>query len=324
MNLYDETKALWTEERAALAARWAKELREGIPAVLEASKLFNEWKPLRFYVAVGDVSRAGRSGGASVSFSLRYRGQEVAKVTVGKEPKLVVTAKQMKTNSGYFKVTTPAGEFGWRSPEAVKFRREFKSPRLGAPVKSVEREVEARILVELEGDAAARKFAGTLRNVRHCGLTRHEYPVQYPVPISANTGRPRASRGNIDILARRGGGRGTRLSVWELKRPDALGAFQKALAQAYIYAVTLALMLRGDGGGEWYRLFGFRGPVPESLAVEAVAVVTEDQAKRAGAALESLGDSPLVLADERTGIGLHVAYYDEASLRMRWVPLTNK
>ena len=251
-----------------------------------------------------------------MSLSLRYEGQEVATVTVGDEPTLRVSKKQAARNLNYFGIDNPPGTFAWNGKDAATFRKAFKKAIGGKAPKSEERKVEARILKQLEVRVGATKFAGTLRNVRHCGLTKHEYPLQIPVPISANTGLPKSSRGNIDILARRGGPR--RLSVWELKRP---GAFADALAQAYIYAVTLVLMLRGKQGDVWYRNFCFNQPVPAKLHIEAVAVVTADQAGKLAKARAELAACPLDLIAESARISLHVAYYDPKDLKIRWVEL---
>ena len=66
----------------------------------------------------------------------------------------------------------------------------------------------------------------------------------------------------------------------ELKRP---GQFQHALDQVYVYTVTLALMLRGNGGIDWYRVFGFTAPLPKQLELEAVVAVTPDQRSKLNA-----------------------------------------
>jgi hypothetical protein len=318
MNLYEETKRLWTPERAQVADRWGREVEQGLPMLVKASKEFNEPKPLRFYITVGNVSKAGKGG--KPTLSLRFQGQEVATVTVSHSPALIVTKNHERTNLKHFGVATIAGKCRWRSAPAARFRAAFrKANNLGVP-KSEEHQLEARILKALEERRGEPKFAGTLRNVRHCGLTKHEYPLQVPVHISGNTGTPVATRGNIDILARRGLGRGTYLSVWELKRP---GEIQHALAQAYIYAVSIILMLRGHQGDTWYRNFQFKSPVPSSsLHVEAVTVLTEDQAPKLKAAHARLiKESPLLLPAEQARISLHAAYYDPKSLAIEWIEL---
>jgi len=318
MNLYEETKRLWTPERAELADRWGREVEHGLSALGKASEKFNEPRPFRFYVAVGSVSKSGKGG--KPTFSLRYLGQEVATVTVGDEPLLKVSAEHERTNRDYFEIATPAGKCAWRSAAATRFRAAFRKATSPGVPKSEEHKLEAQILKELEKEDGKTKFAGTLRNVRHCGLTRHEYPLQVPVPISGSSGAPKATRGNIDILARRGVGRGTFLSVWELKRP---GEIQAALAQAYIYAVSVILMLRGKQGAAWYRNFQFTGSIPKNLHVEAVAVLTEDQAAELKTAhAQLIKESPLELPAELARISLHAAFYDPKRLSIRWEELS--
>lgn len=272
MTLFDEVRAIWGTKHVALAARWAKELEAGLPAVERASKLFHRWAPLRFHVSVGEISAAGKgSRTLDLTFSLRYRGQEVATVVVADEPVVVVGKAHAANNAKYFKASTPQGRYPWR--KAGWFRKEFETERPGARVRVPEHELEARVLEELE-EKTAEKFGGTLGGVRHCGPTTREYPLQFPLPISANTGRPADSRGNMDILVRHRRNGIVRLAVWELKQP---GVVRHAMAQAYIYAATLALILRSPNGPAWYRIFGFRGAIPEKLEIEAVAVVSPDQ-----------------------------------------------
>ncbi len=319
MNLFEATKQLWTAERSALADRWADELEAGLPRILEASRLFNEPRGLRFYVTLGEVAKAGRIPGGAVRFSVRHRGQEVAKLSVGSDPALVVSEKHETTNRDYLRVSTPAVRSAWTGREARAFRKHFQSSAPGARLKSVEHEYESRILEQLEGRSAKSKFRGTLAGVRHCGLTKHEYPVQFPVPISANRGTPVGTRGNIDILVRHQRGGRTRLSVWELKKP---GTFQHALSQAYIYAVTLVLMARGrTRDKDWYQLLKFSRGVPDRIEVEAVAVVTADQQRKLASALEELAESPRELPGLNARVSLHAVIYDPETLEMSWLDL---
>lgn len=318
MDLYEETKALWTSAKAAEWQARATELTDGISALEAAAAKFREWAPLRFYVNVSKMQSAARPRSRSVSFSLRFRGQDVADVIVSKPDRAVmlsVSADHEKHNLDYFDVGTPQGRCRWDSGKARAFREVFRGVDPKRRGRSPEHGIESRIIEELEATSRARKFGGTLGDVRHCGLGRHEFPLQYSVPISANTGRPLPTGGFIDILVRRGRGRGTHLSVWEVKK-DRVTAH--ALQQAYIYAVTLALMLRGPGGQEWYELFGFHGKLPKKLEIEAVAVVSEDMAPKICDVGKLWADGPLWLPEEATEISLHAAFYHAEPLRMRW------
>jgi hypothetical protein len=317
--LYPCTKELWNEECEALSARWAADVRAAAPLVEAAGDQFHEWQPLRFYVSVNAVS-----GAAKVVFSVRYCGQEVAKVKVGNEPRLQVSPKHAEHNARDFDVSTAPGSWPWDSKEASHFRSEFRKRRAkagsGDTGRVEEHAYESRILIEMEGETRATKFAGTLANIRHVGLTDQEYPFQCPTPLSASSGSPKRTRGNIDILARRGRGRSVRLSVWELKRP---GCLAEAPRQVYIYCVTLALMLRGKGGPDWYQVFGFSSPVPDRLELEGVVAVTADQRSGLERAARDLGEigTRLELEQERAAIHLYAAYYDPTSLAIELEPL---
>jgi len=320
VSLYTQTKALWGPECVALSGRWATALCAGMPWAEAAGDTFREWRPLRFYLALGDAARrAGRQ--PSVRFSVRFCGQEVANLRVGSTPVLEVGLRHRQATAKYFQMAAECGAWPWDSPQARVFRAKFRAlgqddaePPAGH---SEEHAIESRIILEMEKTAAATKFAGTLAGIRHVGLTRHAYPFQCPTPLSASSGAPKKTTGHIDILARRRGADGkVRLSVWELKRP---GQLQHALDQAYVYALTLALMLRAEGGDDWYRIFGFTPPVPGQLEIEAVVAVTEDQRTRLARAAQALGAAnELVLAAEGVRLSLHAAYYEPRSLAIKF------
>jgi hypothetical protein len=306
MNLYDQTKGLWGTEAQALSARWVKCLTDALPNIKAASRRFHEWKPLRFYLSVTNALKP------QVEFSLRFRGQEVATLTVpGNDPQLKFNALHRERNQRYFGVVTSAGTVSWVGPEAAQFRKAFKTlvSTKGGRVHSPEHEIESRILQDMEGGPS--RFAGTLDQIQPVGLGG--FPFQCPVPISASGGKPRAKRGNLDIVARRRWGARTILSIWELKAPHKITG---AVEQVYIYAIVLALMLRGPNGDLWYRLFGFKGDVPQDLTIEAVVALTADQRRAAERAVIRLlaAKNPLHLADEGATIELSAAFYDPANL----------
>lgn len=308
MNLYDQTRGLWDGPTRALSSRWVDCLTAALPRITAASKTFNEWKPLRFYLSVTNALKP------SVVFSLRFRGQEVATlVATDRERQLRFSAAHRKNNLTYFDVATSAASMEWVSAEATKFRKAFRTlaSSRGGRVHSPEHEIESRIIEHMEGGPS--RFEGTLDQIQPVGLGG--FPFQCPVPISGSGGKPRLKRGSLDIVARRRWGARTNLSIWELKAP---GKFTAAVNQVYIYAVVVALMLRGPNGDDWYRLFGFRDGtvVPSGLTLEAVVAVTADQRGAVERAVKKLlaAGNPLQLADEGTTIQLSAAFYDSTTL----------
>lgn len=273
MTLFEEVEAIWGPKHVAMAERWASQLAAGLPAIDRASKLFHRWGPLSFHVSLGEVGQAGqRKRSPKLNFSLRHRGQEVATLEVGEKPTIVISDSHAANNATYFKLKTPPDRIPWSS--ATDFRALFEVPKPGAHVRIPEHELEARTLEELGRRDGTKRFAGSHPGARHCGPTSREYPIQFPLPVSANRGFPEDSRGNMDIVVRQRQDGKVRLAIWELKRP---GVVKDAVAQSYIYAVTVALILRSSSGPAWYRLFGFTRPIPKVLEIEAVAVVSPAQ-----------------------------------------------
>jgi hypothetical protein len=162
------------------------------------------------------------------------------------------------------------------------------------------------------------KFNGTLQGIQPVMLCG--FPFQFPLPISGNTGVPKLNKGkgNIDILARRGTGKGTKISVWELKRP---GTTAHAIPQAYIYAVTLLRMLRTAQSGDiWYRdIIGFGCKVPDKLTIESVVAVSIASDRKRREFEDKLrafkSENPLTVGNDT--IRLLIAHYEKNPLKVK-------
>ena len=184
-------------------------------------------------------------------------------------------------------------------------------------VKSEEHHVESEFLRHMK-NPSAKKFNGTLRGIQPVMLGG--FPFQFPVPISGNSGVPKPTNGNIDILARRGTGKGTKISIWELKRPQTTA---HAISQAYIYSVTLLKMLRTPQSGDiWYQdIIGFGRKVPDKLTIEsvvAVSIATDRNRKLFEKKLRAFKEeNPLTIGNDT--INLHIAHYRKDPLTVEMV-----
>jgi transposase len=285
MSLLEQIELRWAEvqKNGYAGDKWAKALAGSQENLLKAVKTFHQWAPLKVYLSVA------RAAKPRIAFSLRYQGQHVANLLVDlladRSPQLEIDKNTAKTNKGYFEIDQE-GTFGWRDAEAKEFRKHFKK-NLGPEPRgrSPEHRIESIFLQQM-ADSSSKIFNGTLKNniqpVLFAGC-----PFQLPVPISGNTGKPEAKRGNVDIVARRRVGNRTRLSIWELKRP---GVTAHAIEQAYIYGVTVLKMLRAKESGHiWYKeVLGFNGKMPDKLTIECVVAVSLNDIKKAEAFLGKL------------------------------------
>jgi len=316
MNLAVETKKKWEEHKTKFEKElddWLQALEQGKKIIIQARKQFHQWNPLRVYVSVTKV----RKSKSRVLFSLRFFGQEVAELFVknGKVT-LKLTKRHSENNKKYFEYPPKVGYFEWNGQEAREFRSFFKKKSLSSnsepEVRSIEHRVESKFIQEmLKGSGKFGVSGLEIQPVTIAGC-----PLQFPVPISASTGRPNKGYGNIDILARRRGkNKKTRLSVWELKKPH---TYNHPASQAYIYALTLIHILRHTkNGSRWYKLFGFKSPIPKSLEIEAVVAITEDQKKKCENEKDKLKRNTSFDIDGDS-IKLYAAYYKEESQSIKF------
>ena len=308
INLFHEIENIWianSREFENNLSTWLDALNYGNEFLCLAKREFHRWEPLKAYVSVTKAKSRSKA-----FFSLRFFGQEIAHLIV-KDGEVFLQLKGHKVkNDKWFNLSLADGIYPWRGKDAQLLRAHFKRLAFsmnGKPnVKSREHRIESKFLVEMCKGAG--KFGINSLRIQPV-LLANKFPLQMPLPISANTGLPKARNGYIDILARhRLKNNKTRLSVWELKNPD---AYQHAASQAYIYSAVLLKVLRHSRrASEWFKLFGFKSRIPASLEIEAVVAISRSKEERFKKEISCLKEnSPLRIDNDF--IKLAVAYYRE-------------
>ena len=296
-NLYEATKSIWaSKDCAALSVRWANELEKARGQAENIARFYKS-KPLKVFTSLSKARKP------QTVFSLRYQGQEVAEIVAEDVPALSIKASHETNNLKGFGLKTPSGKFAWRSPEAAGFRKMFKELKQSKSnpfkMKSDEAWLQSVVFDTMvkSGEAGYHACQPVLFD---------RFPFQCPLPISANSGIPKASRGNLDVLARRGQGN-AHPAIWELKKPKAC---KKAFEQIYIYGVTLALMLRSEGGDLWYKNMGYSGKLnkDKSLTIDLILALTKDREKELLSHLKTFTE-PMEL-EENIILKPFVAYYE--------------
>jgi hypothetical protein len=210
----------------------------------------------------------------NISFSLRYRGQEVGKLIVKDEILCYPSYKNNSKNFGY----NPnfQGEFSWNSENARTFRKFFaQNPvRIDCGKKNDEHRYESMLLTCFE---SRKKEIDEFKHIRPISVIPGvRFPM--PTPISASNKKTVAysgvSGGGIDIFARTGNGKATHLNIIELKDENHKGEEPSVvIKQAIAYATFILRLLRSESGAAWYRLFGFSSTLPNSIKVYATCLM---------------------------------------------------
>lgn len=304
-SLAVDIEKIWDKSCIKKSSVWLVDFIQMDQHFSVARRKFHQWAPLRIYVR--------KSSSMSPAFALRFHGQDVATLRTGSKGVCLNLDRSMisKTKRTLDKEFPFAqGSYPWKGPVGINFRRYFK--RINEKVKGVpqvripEHRVESKFIQEmLKNDST--KFGGI--GLRIQPVTVGGCPLQFPLPVSASTGWPVKTNGHIDILARRVLCPGkVVLSVWELKKPH---AYAHAASQAYIYAYTLIKLLRSTIGSKWYRLFGFKGSIPNSLQIEAVVAITKDQLPRFEKEKKCLDLSGNLFQIKKDRIDLRYVCYNE-------------
>ncbi len=219
-----------------------------------------------FYVNISKLNRLDRGA----TLSVRVSGVECGEVHLSKRrSERTFTPKHTEDHfAGCW--TARTRRLPWRDAFVRRYLEAAAKQVLSGDLMHRECGVEAALIRELR--------EGRLRyNKPVLFPSKSGVPYQFPVPITARDEiRPAMGKhaGHVDVLARHGRGRTSRLRIFEVKRPDA-GDAPGALDQAVAYAVALDCLLRR--GHAYRKLLGY----PKYLGrLEATAVVADSNAAR--------------------------------------------
>lgn len=257
-------------EWEALWAGYADEISENLPFIEEMRGQFNQWKPLYLYLTTTEAKRAKNT----VTFQLRYLGHRVAELTAGKSQITLSTGSFEKNNKDLFGCEISLKKSDWNGPEAKEFRRHFRDkPEDDKSGRKPEHRIESLLLAEFSKKKTSEKALGGIQPVEIAGV---RFPMPTPL-VACKHGEIKYSGhrgGGIDILARVGTGGRRNLCVIEVKDENKDGEpATEALEQAIMYTVFIRELLRSKSGATWWKLFGYKGSIPEPLVLYAACAM---------------------------------------------------
>ena len=275
----DETRVLLNSN-----SEWRKRYADYASSILENTifinnnrRRFREWSPLRLYMNTTNAKNAKRT----VIFELRYLGQTVAemkcqpdKITLSTNP--TAGRNYELKNARDFDCMTTLADCAWDGTEARTFRSYFKKRlaernRVGNSGNE-EHRIESLLLSEF-----LKQKDKALPNIKPVTISGLRFPM--PTPLSASNHEKikysSYNGGGIDILTRTGsGGRATNLCIIEVKDENTnREPASAAVKQAIKYTVFIRELLRSGAGADWWKLFGFGGPIPKNLTLFAACAM---------------------------------------------------
>lgn len=268
----------------------------------EARKQFNVPEPFHLYMPLALANQNARSK-SYIKFDLRFHGHSVATIRVSRNRtkdvfvsvkatiKILNTlieagmSKDAKNLESYSK----KGYFDWHGSDAADFRRIYSEleksiqpkPSLTKILGNPEHDMECELLKNYSKKSSDGK---EILNIQPVMMGETNARFQMPTPIKASEAKSGlhkisysgANSGNIDILARVGSGKGTKLAVLELKDSYTKNEpAEKVMHQAITYAVFIRELLRSECGDNWWKFFGFGGDIPKKLEIKAIVVMPD-------------------------------------------------
>jgi hypothetical protein len=250
---------------------YAKQITANAKDILDMKQKFREWKPLFVYMNVSSAK-------SHLTFSLRYLGQDVARLKVDQNniPVISTVGFDIK-NDRDFGCKIILNDCAWRSEDAKKFRKHFSgnSPRtINSGKENHEHRIESLLLTEFSKGSKVNKAISKIQPVKFSGTAR----FQMPSPLSAS--HKKAIKyagtygGGIDIMTRIGKGRGVKLCIMEVKDKNATKEPPtQAILQGLAYATFMRELLRSESGALWWNIFGFKGQLPKNLDLYVASVM---------------------------------------------------
>lgn len=267
---------------------------------------FHEWAPLYLYMNLTKAKEIKEK----VYFSLRYRGQNVAELSVKKSDVQLSTKPFLQTNKDYFDFSEECHKYPWRSLQGKLFREFFsgqpeRNPKMR--LKNNEHRLESLLLTEFSKKKSEGKKLLNIQPVLIAGKAR----FQMATPISANKKNKidhSENGGGIDILSRTGRGRGVKLCIMEVKdETNTNEPPSKVISQALAYATFIHSLLRSDFGSKWWRVFQFTGELPKKLNINVACVMPSSGAN------DYSFKNEVVNINENDCFVLHYVYFTETN-----------
>jgi hypothetical protein len=294
-----------------LNEEWIERYAKYAPAILKNrdmmrshKTMFHEWAPLHLYMTVGSAKD-------QMEYSLRYRGQDVAKLNVKKENITITTTKYTNTNIRDFECDIELHKCGWRSEPAKLFRQHFSRTGKRTTISqkgNEEHRFESLLLTEFSKRKSADKLLLNIQPVKLAGIARFQMLTPLKASKLMNLEYSGASGGGIDIISRIG--KSAKLCIMEVKDENTSSEPPaKVIQQGLAYATFVRELLRSKGGNDWWNIFGFKGIPPTSLDIYTTCVMPSsryDDTSFAGIKLKIGCDS----------IHLHHLYFKEADHKL--------
>ena len=295
---------------------YANEIIVNIERIMDKKRKFHQWAPLYLYMNISNAK------GAASTFNLRYLGQAVANLNINKNGAVTLKDTRFRENNnrdfGCEAYISDKGE-RWDGNKAIKFRRHFsKYPyrAKGADNKlNEEHRVESMLLTEFSKRIGKDKniLFHNIQPVKIADIAR----FQMPTPFKASEGEVEytGKGGGIDILARIGKGKGTKLCIMEVKDEYLEQEPPKAaIKQGLVYATFIRELLRSECGNNWWKIFGFSKDVPKKLVLYIACVMPFN---------ESAKETDKSFSGCRLNIGedvfeLHYVYFKEENRKVKY------
>lgn len=256
---------------------YAKDLLENIDVIKSNRSKFNEFPPLYFYISTTNAINAK----SKLLLDVRYRGQSVATLNANKNRITISTKGKDQVNLRDFDCNIKLNDIAWQDSEASEFRKFFKNRDNARNdneknKKNEEHNVENLLLSEFSKQNRNKKQITDIQPIKIGGNR-----FGMPTPLSASDHKAlkyaKQYGGGIDIFARTGKGRGTYLTVIEVKDENNSKEPPKdAIKQGIQYAVFIRELLRSELGKDWYKIFGFSGAVPKKLTIRTICAMPDD------------------------------------------------
>jgi hypothetical protein len=258
-------------------AKYAKGILANSDKIADKKRKFHQWTPLCLYMIVSQAN-------GQMVFSLRYLGQDVARLNVKKTSITVSTKKFDKNNKRDFNCDIELHGQEWRSTDVRNFRKYFTSiskshSTLGKRTdisrkKNEEHRLESLLLSEFSKQIGNQKKLVNIQPIKLASIARFQMPTPLKASNIRNLTYSSSSRGGIDILARIGKGKAVKLCIMELKdENNSKEPPTKVIQQGIAYATFIRELLRSESGPLWWKVFGFGGKLPLKLKLWVACVL---------------------------------------------------
>jgi hypothetical protein len=283
---------------------WQTKYDEQVNAMLDNRTVIDQFRKstkeyetyLQFY-----LTKVKASAPDLFTITTKYKGTDIATVTISKDQIQITTDNYNKSNKELFNCDIQLKQEEWNTPNTKQFLEYYKGDIKPKGTLDNKSQIESMLLAEFSKNSSYDKLLTGIQPIKYGNLF-------YPIPINI---KKNEDTDYINILTRT---KVRKLTI--IETIDETQTSETVLANATSKAIFLFNLLHAEQGQQWYKVMGFHGRVTPHLTIKVCIAVPKELAN------QCKEFKPFTIETETDSIEYHYMTYDTDGAKITSIKTT--